>query len=311
MATEDAPEGTDRLPPEDPARDAAADYDYRSPDVDRPAMVEELSARVDGEVRFDDYSRQLYATDASAYEVLPVGVVFPRSTADVSAVLSYCAARDTPVLPRGGGTSLAGQTVNEAVVLDFTRYMDDVVDVDPDARRATVQPGAVLGELNGDLAEHDLKFAPDPAWGDKSAVGGAIGNNSTGAHSLVYGKTDAYLERCEVVLADGTVTEFGEVTVEELAERAGADGLEGQIYATVHRILEEETDAIDDAFPDLTRNVSGYNLDRLVAEARGSLRGETDEREAAEAAATRLGDAGTVNLARLLAGSEGTLAVVT
>ncbi|WP_227376194.1 FAD-binding and (Fe-S)-binding domain-containing protein [Haladaptatus halobius] len=283
MATRDAGE-TD-----DPARDDRANYDYHSDDVARPGLVADLRKRVEGEVRFDEYSRQLYATDASAYEVTPIGVVFPRSTADVSAVMAYCAKREIPVLPRGGGTSLAGQSVNEAVVLDFTRHMDALLDFDPEGRTARAQPGIVLGDLNRALADRDLKFAPDPAWGDKSALGGAIGNNSTGAHSLKYGKTDAYVEECEVVLADGTVTRFGEVTIDELREAADGDSLEAEIYAEILRIVDEETEAVHDAFPQLKRNVSGYNLDRLVEEA----------------------DDGSVNLARLLAGSEGTLAIVT
>ena len=293
--------------PEDPAADPRTDYDYAADAVARPGLVADLDDRVDGEVRFDDYSRQLYATDASIYEVTPVGVVYPESTADVAAVVSYCAERSIPVLPRGGGTSLAGQTVNEAVVLDFTRHMDAVLAVDADERLARAEPGAILGELNAELAAHDLKFAPDPAWGDKSALGGAIGNNSTGAHSLQYGKTDAYVEACEVVLADGTVTRFGEVTLAELRERADPEGgLESRIYAVLARIVDEEIDAVEAAFPELKRNVSGYNLDAFVAEAREALD--------AEAAAGGDGDDGepaTVNVARLLAGSEGTLAIVT
>ncbi|MBX0323326.1 FAD-binding protein [Halomicroarcula sp. F13] len=286
---------TEQGPSEDPATDARSDYDYRTDAVDRPGLVADIADRVDGDVRFDEYSRQLYATDASAYEVTPVGVVYPESTADVAAVMDYCARREIPVLPRGGGTSLAGQSVNEAVVLDFTRHMDALLDVDPDAARATAQVGTTLGDLNAELAPHDLKFAPDPAWGEKSALGGAIGNNSTGAHSLQYGKTDHYVESCEVVLADGTVTTFGYVEVETLRETADPDGdVEARIHAAVVRILDEERDDVDAAFPDLKRNVSGYNLDRLVAEADGEY-----------------GEAGTVNLARLLAGSEGTLGIVT
>jgi FAD/FMN-containing dehydrogenase/Fe-S oxidoreductase len=274
---------------DDPAENDA-DYDYRSDEVARPDLLDDLDARVDGDVRFDTYSRQLYATDASAYEETPIGIVFPKSTADVSAVMTYCAEREIPVLPRGGGTSLAGQAVNEAVVLDFTRYMADLLDVDPDARTARAQPGAYLGDIDEKLAAHDLKFAPDPAWGDKSALGGAIGNNSTGAHSLKYGKTDAYIESCEVVLADGTVTEFGELTIEELRERADADGdLEAQIHAEIARIIDEEADEIAEAYPDMKRNVSGYDLDMLIEDA----------------------ESGSVNLGRLLAGSEGTLAIVT
>ncbi|MDX1747588.1 MAG: FAD-binding oxidoreductase, partial [Halobacteriales archaeon] len=134
--------GSDRRPGSgtDPAEDPRATYDYVEGEVDRPGLVSDLAERVDGDVRFDEYSRQLYATDASAYEVTPIGVVFPRSRDDVAAVMAYCADRSIPVLPRGGGTSLAGQSVNEAVVLDFTRYMDTILDVDPEGRTARVQP---------------------------------------------------------------------------------------------------------------------------------------------------------------------------
>ncbi|GAB3327078.1 FAD-binding and (Fe-S)-binding domain-containing protein [Haloplanus salinarum] len=273
---------------DDPA--ASGEYDYRSDDVDRPGMVDDLEELIEGDVRFDDYSRQLYATDASAYEMTPVGVVFPTSTADVAAIVEYCAEREVPILPRGGGTSLAGQTVNEAVVLDFSRHMTDVVEAEPDERRVRAQPGVTLGELNAELAPHSLKFAPDPAWGDKSVLGGAIGNNSTGAHSLKYGKTDAYVEELEVVLSDGTVTTFGEVSLAEL--RAGADPegtVEERIYAAVERIVDEEADEVRERYPDMKRNVSGYNLDMLVDEA----------------------ESGAINLGRLLAGSEGTLAIIT
>ena len=286
---------TEGEPGDDPATDGRADYDYRSDTVARPALVADLKQRVEGDVRFDEYSRQLYATDASAYEVTPIGVVFPESTADVASVVEYCAGRAIPVLPRGGGTSLAGQSVNEAVVLDFTRHMDSLQSIDPEKRRVTAQVGTTLGDLNGALSDDGLKFAPDPAWGDKSALGGAIGNNSTGAHSLQYGKTDHYVESCEVVLADGTVTTFGEVTVDQLRAAGDPDGdLEARIYDAIASLVEADGDVVAEAFPALKRNVSGYNLDRLIAEARGEY-----------------GETGTVNLARLLAGSEGTLAIVT
>ncbi|WP_313695435.1 FAD-binding and (Fe-S)-binding domain-containing protein [Halorarum halobium] len=281
-------------PSGDPALEGA-DYDFTSEEVARPDLVAALETRVEGDVRFDTYSRQLYATDASAYEVTPIGVVLPRSTGDVAAVMGYCADEGIPVLPRGGGTSLAGQTVNEAVVLDFTRYMDGILGTDADARRARVQAGCILGDLNEALAPDGLKFAPDPAWRDKSAMGGAVGNNSTGSHSLKYGKTDAYVEECEVVLADGSVETFGDVAVETMREAGDPDGsVRERIYAEVVRILEEDADAVEERFPDMKRNVSGYNLDVLVEEANGE-RGEAD----------------VVNLGRLMAGSEGTLAVVT
>ena len=276
---------------DDPATDERADYDYAGGAVERPGLVEDLDSLVDGDVRFDDYTRQLYATDASAYEVTPVGVVFPTDTADVAAVVEYCAEREIPVLPRGGGTSLAGQSVNEAVVLDFCAELTDLLDVDLDAETVTAEAGIYLGDLNAAIEEHGLKFAPDPAWGDKSALGGAIGNNSTGAHSLKYGKTDAYVEEVEAVLADGTVATLGETSLAEIRAEADPEGgILERVYAEVARVIDEEAEEIDRRYPDLKRNVSGYSLDVLVDEAR---------------------DGETVNLARLLAGSEGTLAVVT
>ena len=280
----------------DPDPRDQGDFDYTGGSVDRPDLVDALDVRVDGDVRFDEYSRRLYATDASAYEVTPIGVVIPASTADVAAVHEYCFEAGIPVLPRGGGTSLAGQTVSEAVVLDLTGSMDEVRSTDPEAGTATAQAGAYVGDLNAAVEPHGLKFAPDPAWRDKSALGGAIGNNSTGAHSLKYGKTDHYVESAEVVLADGTVTTLGPVAVDDLRESADADADEllPRIHAEVVRILDTEADAIDKRFPEMKRNVSGYNLDRLLAEYRGEY-----------------GEAGVVNLARLMAGSEGTLATVT
>ncbi|NHN61636.1 MULTISPECIES: FAD-binding and (Fe-S)-binding domain-containing protein [Halorussus] len=291
-----------------PATDERSEYDYAGEDVERPGLVADLRGRVDGDVRFDTYTRQLYATDASAFEVTPVGVVFPTSTADVAAVVSYCAEREIPVLPRGGGTSLAGQAVNEAVVLDFTRYMDGVVDVELGAETPTarVEAGTTLADLNDRLAPHDLKFAPDPAAGDRSAIGGAIGNNSTGAHSLQYGKTDAYVEECEVVLADGSVATLGEMTVDELRAAADSEAEEllPRVYAGVVSILDDHADEVEERYPDLKRNVSGYNLDRLVDEA-------SEARSASDASGETASESGTVNVARLLAGSEGTLAIVT
>ena len=291
MASTSGPSG-------DPAADERANYDYGGGDVARPGLVDDLEELVEGDVRFDEYTRELYATDASAYEITPIGVVFPTGTDDVAAVVDYCAEREIPVLPRGGGTSLAGQTVNEAVVLDFTTEMDGLLALDTAARECRVEAGAILAEVNEALEEHGLKFAPDPSTANRSAVGGAIGNNTTGAHSLQYGKTDAYVEEIEVVLSDATVTTLGEVSLEELSAGADPDGdAEARLYAAAERIIEEEAEAVEEAFPSIKRNVSGYNLDVLVDEARRA-RDPDDSRE-------------TVNLARLMTGSEGTLGVVT
>ena len=294
MSKPASPNQTDPAETTDPADDPRANYDYRSDDVEDPELVADLSALIEGEVRFDSYTRNLFATDASAYHQLPIGVVVPESTADVQAVMEYCAEREIPVLPRGGGTSLAGQTVNEAVVLDFKKRFNSVLDVDPEARTVTAQPGITLARLNGVLAEYGLKYAPDPAWGDKSVLGGCIGNNTTGAHSLKYEKADGYLESVEVVLADGTVTTFDWMPVEELHERAEAvtddDGIKEQAYRVVSDVLRNKADLIEEKYPDLMRNVSGYNFDKLLE--------DVEER-------------GEVNVGRLFAGSEGSLGIVT
>lgn len=275
----------------DPAGDERATYDYRGGTVDRPDLATALERRVDGEVRFDEYTRELYATDASIYRVEPIGVVKPVDTGDVSSVLEYCSEHDIAVLPRGAGTSLAGQTTNEAIVLDFKAAMNDVVEVDPEGATVRAQPGVTLAELNAAVESHGLQYAPDPAWGDKSVLGGCIGNNSTGSHSLRYEKADKYLESAAVVLASGKRVEFGWLSIEELEAAADPSGdLEARFYAEIHTILSEHSDLVSERYPDLHRNVSGYNLDVLVEEAEA---------------------AGRVNVARLLAGSEGTLGVIT
>jgi FAD/FMN-containing dehydrogenase/Fe-S oxidoreductase len=275
----------------DPALDPRATFDYQGGAERRPALAAALRDRVDGEVRFDAYTRQGYATDASIYQVEPIGVVKPTGTEDVAATLEYCSEQGVAVLPRGAGTSLAGQTTNEAVVLDFKAHMHEVRAVDPEAGTVRAQPGITLAELNDAVAGHDLQYAPDPAWGDKSVLGGAIGNNSTGAHSLRYEKADAYLESAEVVLASGTVVEFGWMDLAELQAAADPEGdLEARFYAEIARIIAEDSETIEARYPDLHRNVSGYNLDLLIEEARSQ---------------------GQVNVARLFAGSEGTLGVIT
>ena len=266
-------------------------YDYQSESVERSGLAESLDELVKGEVRFDSYTRRLYATDASIYEVLPIGVVKPKDTEDVADVVEYCFERDIPVLPRGGGTSLAGQAVNEAVVLDFKAHMNQFRGFDPDTGNARAEVGITLAGLNAELEGKGLKYAPDPAWGDKSVLGGCIANNSTGSHSLKYEKADKYTESLEVVLADGTITTLGWMELEELEHEADPEGdLEARFYSEILRILDEDAEVVEERFPALKRNVSGYNFNVLVEEAR--------EQE-------------QVNVARLFAGSEGTLGVIT
>ncbi len=263
-------------------------------DVDTyAALATDLREVVTGEVRFDEYSQVIYATDGSIYQARPAGVVIPRTVEDVRAAIRIAGDHDVPILPRGAGSSLAGQAVGPGcVVLDLSKYMDQIVDVDPEAKKATVQPGVVQDDLDDLLAEHGLKFAPDPASSNRATIGGGIGNNSTGAHSVRYGITDAYVPELSVVLADGSLIHTREIVLDsdEWEHVVGKDDLEAHIYKTVRTVVEENADEIETRYPELKRNVSGYNLDRVLY--------ENDD-----------GDR-CLNLSKLLVGAEGTLGVV-
>ncbi|WP_436901762.1 FAD-binding and (Fe-S)-binding domain-containing protein [Halovenus halobia] len=268
-------------------------------DTERPDVPEYrgfatmLRDRVEGDVQFDEYTQILYATDGSIYQARPAGVVLPKTVEDVQATVQTAAEYDVPILPRGTGSSLAGQAVGPGcVVLDFTKYMDDTVEVDPDTQRATVQPGKVQDHLDNELADHGLKFAPDPASSNRATVVGGIGNNSTGAHSVRYGITDAYTEELNVVLANGDLIHTREVVLdsEEYEEIIAQDTLEATIYETVRALVEDNQSEIDDKYPSLKRSVSGYNLHKVVY--------ENDDGEE------------VINLSKLFVGAEGTLGVI-
>src|SRR5690606_24082097 len=186
------------------------------PDERLRAFAADCRRRVAGELRDDLYTRVLYSTDASLYQLMPHAVLIPRVAEDVIAAMALAAEYDLPVLPRAAGTSLAGQAVNEALVIDFSRHLDAVVAVDPEARRAIVQPGVVLDALNATLRPHGLRFGPDPASSDRSTLGGAVANNATGSHSLRYGMTADHVIGMTVVMADGRVATLGEEAPEEV-----------------------------------------------------------------------------------------------
>ena len=215
-------------------------------------------------MRFDAFSKVLYSTDASIYQMEPVGVVIPRSRDDVLATIDVARRSGVPILPRGGGTSLAGQTVNHAIVLDFSKYMDALLEVNPDEGWARVQPGIVLDTLNGLLAHHGLKYAPDPSTSNRASVGGGIGNNSCGSHSVIYGKTSDHILELKVVLADGAEAQFSGLSPEKLENKLGGDGLESHIYRSVLGIAQEHSQEIKDRYPSIMRRVSGYNLDQFL-----------------------------------------------
>ena len=258
----------------------------KGPVDEHEALRAELAAAVSGEVRFDPYSRAMYATDASIYEMTPIGVVLPRSAGDVQAVIATCYKHGFWVLPRGGGTSLAGQTVNHAVVIDFSKHMHRVLEINADERWVRTQPGITLDELNRQLLPHGLMFAPDPSTSSRANVGGAIGNNSCGTHSVVYGKTVDHVLEIDVVLSDGSPTQFRRFEGERLESKLSGSGLEGQIYRRVREVSQSARDEVDRRFPKIMRRVGGYNLDRT---------GDPDE----------------LDLTQIITGSEGTLAAVT
>ncbi|MDR5672631.1 FAD/FMN-containing dehydrogenase [Halalkaliarchaeum sp. AArc-CO] len=273
---------------------SSAALGHDRPDV--PAyrrLASDLRDRVAGDVAFDEYAQVLYASDGSIYEARPAGVVVPKSIDDVQITLEVAAEHEVPVLPRGAGSSLGGQTVGPGcVVLDFTQYMDEIVEIDPENRRAVVEAGVVQDRLDDRLDAHGLKFAPDPASSGRATVVGGIGNNSTGAHSVRYGITDAYTEELDVVLADGSLIHTREVVLDSPEWEGVTDGedLEAELYRTVRREVEENREEIDARYPDLKRCVSGYNLNKVIY--------ENDDGEE------------VINLSKLFVGSEGTLGVI-
>ena len=232
---------------------------------DTREMVEELNRLVAGEVRFDKMSRALYATDASIYQIEPVGVVLPRSAEDVVAVVETANRYGVSVLPRGGGTSLGGQTVGESIVMDFSKYMNRVLEVNAEERWVRTQPGIVLDVLNYRLRDTGLLFAPDPSTSNRGNVGGALGNNSCGAHSVMWGKTVDNVRELDVVLSNGDPTRFGgALDGARLEALMRTDGLEGDIYRRLFEIGETHRDEIIARYPKIQRRVSGYNLDEFT-----------------------------------------------
>ena len=176
---------------------------------DGPGLQRALSSRLEGEVRFDRVSQALYSTDASIYQIIPLGVVLPRTAADIVATVEICREYGVPITARGGGTSQAGQAIGAGVVLDCSKYLNRVLEIDLDAGWVRVQPGCVLDELNLELAPHGLQFAPDVSTSDRATIGGMIANNSAGARSVLYGKTIDHVLELEAVLSDGSLVRFG------------------------------------------------------------------------------------------------------
>ena len=257
-------------------------------------LARELRKRVSGEVRFDAFSRTLYSTDASIYQMEPVGVVIPRNVDDVLAVVDLASKNHVPILPRCGGTSLAGQAVNHAIVIDFSKYMNRLLEVNQEEGWARVEPGIVLDQLNSQLAPLGLQYAPDPTTSNRACVGGTIGNNSCGSHSVLYGKTIDHVLELRTVLSDGSEAYFRPLEGPELDAKVAGSGLESEIYRQVRRIAQENREEILTRYPKIMRRVSGYNLDEFL-----------DGGPSTDATSRPL------NMAGVVVGSEGTLCVAT
>jgi len=250
------------------------------------ALYEELRNAIEGEVRFDSYSKALYSTDASIYRIEPIGVVVPRHMGDVIAAVDIARRNQVPVLPRGGGTSLAGQTVGHAVIMDFSKYMNRILEVNAAEGWVRLQPGVVQDELNAHLRPQGFLFGPDTSTSNRATLGGMIGNNSAGSHSIAYGKTIDHVLELTVVLSDASTTVLKSQEKAQVEAKFAGGSLENHIYREVQRVIQANRDEIQKRYPTIMRRVSGYNLDAFVRN-------------------------GEFNLAKLIVGSEGTLAVVT
>ena len=251
------------------------------------ALQRDLEREIAGEVRFDRVSRALYSTDASVYQIEPLGVVVARSAEDVITAVRIAARHGVSITARGGGTSQAGQAIGAGLQLDTSKYLNRVLEVNAAERWAWIEPGVVLDELNAQLRPLGLRFAPDISTASRATVGGMIANNSSGARSVMYGKTIDHVLELRVVLSDGSTAHFRPLTATELDAASAGDSLAAGCYRTVRDTAARCRDEIDKRFPKVLRRVGGYNLDEFVDRAK------------------------PVNLAKILVGSEGTLALVT
>jgi FAD/FMN-containing dehydrogenase/Fe-S oxidoreductase len=264
---------------------ATAPPPTHSAQLNDAALEAALRRHLRGEVRFDSGSRALYATDGSNYRQVPIGVVLPRDKEDVLAAVALCRDHGAPLLARGAGTALAGQCCNAAVILDFSKYLNNILEIDPVRRIARVEPGVVLDTLRNAAEKHHLTFAPDPASHDRCTLGGMIGNNSCGVHSIMAGKTDDNIEALEVLTYQGQRLHVGTTSAEDFARYLGEGGRRAEIYAGLKSIADQYGEQVRRQFPNIPRRVSGYNLNHLLPE-------------------------NGFNVARALVGSEGTCVTV-
>jgi FAD/FMN-containing dehydrogenase/Fe-S oxidoreductase len=267
-----------------------------------PDFIHELRKQFTGDIRLDLSSQILYSTDASIYQIEPLGVALPRTQEDLHSVVELAAKYRVPVLPRGSGSSLAGQAIGEALILDCSRWLDAIVNIDPDSKTATVEPGVVLADLNRAAAKSGLMFGPDPASAERATIGGVIGNNATGAHSILYGMTADHLISADVALSDGSLAVFDDSIFD--IRYSDSDSRISNIAYAVLGIREKYAGAIKLHYPKSWRNSAGYRLNYLLPWSPSQ-----PPQWIGDSYPANLRD-GKFNLSHLLAGSEGTLAVI-
>jgi FAD/FMN-containing dehydrogenase/Fe-S oxidoreductase len=294
--------------------------------IDVDALRRELEAAIDGEVRFDTVTRALYSTDASVYQIRPLGVVVVKSREDLVRTVRACRRHRCPLTMRGGGTSQAGQAIGSGLVVDTSKHFNRLLEVNAEERWARVEPGLVLDELNAALRGHGLRFAPDISTSSRATVGGMMANNSAGARSVLYGKTIDHVLEQHAVLSDGSIVCFRPLERSELDAVCAGDTLEAACYREVRRTVLESAGEIERRYPKVLRRVGGYNLDafvRSVCDPREELRRASEARRAAAPGGGAPGalsndgaprafrhDTQPFNMTKLIVGSEGTLAVV-
>ncbi len=254
----------------------------------------ELRTKISSDVRTDDYTRIFYSTDASIYQVKPFGVLIPQNIEDVHASVELAHKYKIPIVPRTGGSSLAGQAVNEALVIDFSKYLTKILEVNEEEQWVRVQPGIVLDVLNNHLKSYGMKFGPDPASANRAAMGGIVANNSTGSHSILYGMTADHVLETHVFLSDGSDVLFKEQDADMLKSKQNLSDFEGQLYNRIAALTINNKDIINNGTPKHWRRCGGYNLDRFV-----------------HGPSFKYPQQKGFNLAKLICGSEGTLAVMT
>ncbi len=246
-------------------------------------LFTDLDKHIEGDILLDDYSLGMYATDASIYQIKPIAIVLPKTNDDVGLAIKLASENGISILPRGAGTSLAGQTVGESMIIDFSKYMNRIIEINEEEKWVRVQPGMARDDLNDVLKKYGLHFAPDPATSSRANVGGMVGNNSSGTKSILYGKTVDHVLEMSILLSDGSEMQLKNYSEEEYQTKANQPNREGAIYKTIRNLIYTHSDEIKERFPKVMRRVGGYNLDEFVY---------TNQ----------------WNLAKLVCGSEGTLA---